>query len=97
MVDEKPKGAEQFDEKYWLAFRARARKRWSARGLVFVIGPWMIFIATLKFFEAFDDPPGDIRNAVEFRVLLYGGFIIFALTLMTSAFRWLRADARDQL
>jgi hypothetical protein len=92
---ERPKGGEQFDENYWLAYKARERKRWSARFLLFVIGPVTILISILKVIDPINYPPGDLRNAWEFRLLVFGGFVVLGLALIIGAFRWLRADARD--
>lgn len=94
MTIEKPKGADAFDEDYWRAFRARARKRTSMQ-MMLLIGPVGIAITLFKILEPMTYPAGDIRNSLDFRLLFYGAFIVFILTLMIAAVRWLRSDRRS--
>ena len=94
MSVEKPKGADEFDEAYWRAFRAGARKRASMQMLL-VIGPIGIAVALFKILEPMTYPAGDWRNNLELRLLFYGAAIVFVLTLMSLAVRWLRSDRRS--
>lgn len=93
MSIDRPKGADEFDEAYWRAFRTRARKRTSVQ-MLFVIGPIGIAVALLKILEPMTYPAGDLRNSLDFRLLFYGGFILFILALVVAAVRWLRSDRR---
>ena len=94
MSTEKPKGADEFDEAYWRAFRARARKRTSMQ-MMLVIGPFGIAVALFKILEPMRYSAGDMRNSLEFRLVVYGAAILFVLALMIVAVRWLWSDRRS--
>jgi hypothetical protein len=60
-----------------------------------VIGPIGIAVAVFKILEWMTYPAGDIRNSLDFRLLFYGAAIVFLLTLMVVAVRWLQNDRRS--
>ena len=82
-----------FDDEYWRAFRARARKRTSAQMALF-IAPLGIFVTIVKILEPQQYPAGDVRNSMEFRLLFYGVAIILLIALLVGSLRWLIADRR---
>jgi hypothetical protein len=63
--------------------------------MMLVIGPIGIAVAVIKILEPVTYPAGDIRNSLDFRLLFYGAAIVFLLTLMVVAARWLQNDRRS--
>jgi hypothetical protein len=92
VAGEKPPGAEQLDERYWANFRARARERVGAQ-MGLPICAVMIFVAILKIVEPMDYPAGDLRNSIEFRVVLYGALIILGSAFAIRGLRALIGDS----
>ena len=79
------------NEQDWAATRKRLRTR-TSRQMLLVLGPFVALINVLKIAAPMDYPAGDIRNSLEFRLLIYGLFIAFAVAATVAAVRWLRAD-----
>jgi hypothetical protein len=82
-----------FDEAYWRAYRARARRRASAYGAL-LIAPFGILLGVVKILEPANLPPGDIRNTIEFRLVFYGLMIAVLVAVLVVSIRFLVAERR---
>lgn len=81
------------DEHDWVAFRKHAQTR-TSRQMALIICPFIVILALVKIAEPMHYPVGDLRNSIEFRLVFYGVFIVFALAAMIASARWLLADRR---
>ena len=79
------------DEQDWVAFRKHARTR-TSRQMALIICPFIVILAVVKIAEPMDYPVGDLRDSIEFRLVFYGLFIVFALAGLVASARWLLAD-----
>lgn len=80
MAEEQPVRADQFDERYWANYRADARRR-AALQMGLPIGALISLVALMKLIGGEQYPAGDLRNAIEFKLLFYGAFILFGTAL----------------
>jgi len=64
------------------------------RQLGLIISPFAGFVALLKILAPVDNPVGDIRNSLEFRLFFYGLLVALAAAFFIASIRWLRADRR---
>jgi hypothetical protein len=81
------------DERAWAEYRARLRTR-TSRQMALIICPVIVLVAVLKILEPMDYSVGDVRNSIEFRLVVYGLFIAFAVLGIIASARWLLADRR---
>ena len=89
MSIEKPGGAEGFDERYWRAFRERARKRARMQGAL-VLGGALIAVAAL--IAQTDQYAGPARIEPPFTLVFPGLIALVGLGIIVRAARWLRSD-----
>lgn len=81
------------DDRAWAEFRARLRTR-TSRQMALILCPFVILIAVLRILGPMDYPVGDARNSIEWRLVVYGAFIVFAALGIVASARWLLADRR---
>ena len=62
--------------------------------MALIICPIVVLVAVLKILEPVDYAVGDVRNSIEFRLVVYGLFITFAVLGIIASVRWLLADRR---
>ena len=82
------------DEQDWAAYRKRLRTR-AGRQMLAIISPLVVLVSVLKILAPMDYPVDDIRNSLEFRLLLYGLFVAFAVAALVASVRWLLTDRRS--
>ncbi len=62
--------------------------------MALIVCPFIVILALLKIAEPMGYPVGDLRNSIEFRLVFYGLFIVFALGAIIASARWLLSDRR---
>jgi hypothetical protein len=93
MATEKPKGTEEFDERYWREFRASSRKHAGAQ-ILLVIGFVGIAVCILRMLDPMSYPAGDERNTLGFTLLSNGVGILMFVILIALAVHVLRTGRR---
>ena len=91
MSNEKPNGAEDFDERYWRAYRERARKRAMMQGAL-ALGAALMVVAAIVLIAPGDQYAGLARIQPPFTLVFPGLLALVGLTILVRAARWLRAD-----
>jgi hypothetical protein len=62
--------------------------------MALIFCPFVVLTAVPKILEPVDDPDGDMRNSVAFRLAFCGAFIVVAGLDVVASARWLLADRR---
>lgn len=79
----------------WGEVRRHLRRRTVAQMALFVC-PLAMLLAILKITEPMIYAPGDPRNDMAWRLLVYGGFIVIAVIALAHEARWLLAERRHR-
>jgi hypothetical protein len=82
-----------FDERYWRAFKARARRRTNHQ-MALILCPLLIVLAIYGFLSPKIYQAGDFRDTIEFRLVFFGLFIALNVAGMIVSIRWLWKDRR---
>ena len=98
MSIEKPRGADGFDERYWLAFRESARQRAGMQRSL-LIGGVMVAVGVLGGILVFvvpaDHQAGPAGIEPPLTLVVPGLVAVVGLALVVRAARWLRSDRRS--
>jgi hypothetical protein len=62
--------------------------------MALILSPVAIAIALFKILEPIQYSEGDIRNGIEFRLIVYGAVIAFCAVLMIASWRRLTSSAK---